>query len=60
MAIVKTHNVDVVLLAQAAARLGAIPALIAPEFDPATVAVLLDRLDRPVVLADPAGITRHG
>lgn len=59
VAIVKAHNVDVVVLAQAAARLGAVPALIAPEFEPATVATLLGRLGDPVTVADRAAITRH-
>lgn len=59
VAVVKAHNIDVLALAQAAARLGAVPALIAPEFDPATIAELLARLGRPVTLADRAAITRH-
>jgi acyl-coenzyme A synthetase/AMP-(fatty) acid ligase len=59
VAVVKDHNIDVIGLAQAAARLGAVPALIAPEFDAATVATLLARLDNPVTLADRAAIARH-
>lgn len=59
VAILKAHNVDVVVLAQAAARIGAVPALIAPEFDPDTVAELLTRLDNPLTVADRAAIGRH-
>ncbi len=59
VAIVKAHNIDVLGLAQAAARLGAVPALIAPEFDAATIAELLARLGEPVTLADRAAISRH-
>lgn len=59
VAIVKAHNSDVIGLAQAAARLGAVPALIAPELDAATVASLLSRLGDPVTLADQAAIARH-
>lgn len=59
VAVVKAHNIDVIALAQAAARIGAIPALIAPEFDAATVAELLTRLGKPVTLADRAAINRH-
>ena len=59
VAVVKAHNIDVLGLAQAAARLGAIPALIAPEFDAATVATLLARLGNPVTLSDRDAIARH-
>lgn len=60
VAILKAHNVDVVALAQASARIGAVPALIAPEFDPDTVAELLARLGNPLTVADRAAIGRHG
>jgi acyl-coenzyme A synthetase/AMP-(fatty) acid ligase len=59
VAVDKAHNIDVLVLAQAAARLGAVPALIAPEFDAATVAELLTRLANPVTFADRAAIARH-
>ena len=59
VAVVKAHNSDVIGLAQAAARIGAVPALIAPEFDAATITTLLARLGNPVTLADRAAITRH-
>ncbi len=60
VAIVKAHNVDVVALAQAAGRLGAVPALLAPEFDPDTITALLQRLGKPLTIADDAAIAKHG
>lgn len=60
VAIVKAHNVDVVALAEAAARLGAVPALIAPDFSPDVMSVLLGRLGTPLVVADAAAVARHG
>ncbi|WP_331753170.1 AMP-binding protein (plasmid) [Streptomyces sp. NBC_00637] len=60
LAIVKAHNVDVIALAQAAARLGAVPALLAPDFDPGTIRALLHRLGGPMTVADDVAITRHG
>ena len=59
VAVVKDHNFDVIALAQAAARLGAVPALIAPGFDPATIATLLRRLGRPLVVADRRAIDAY-
>lgn len=56
VAVVKDHNFDVIALAQAAARLAAVPALIAPGFDPETTATLLGRLGRPLVVADRRAI----
>ena len=60
VAIVKAHNVDVVALAQAAGRLGAVPALLAPDFDPDAINALLHRLGRPLTIADDAAIAKHG
>jgi acyl-coenzyme A synthetase/AMP-(fatty) acid ligase len=60
VAIVKAHNVDVVALAQAAGRLGAVPALLAPELDPDTIRALLHRLGRPLTIADDTAIATHG
>ncbi|MET9833551.1 AMP-binding protein [Streptomyces sp. NPDC006385] len=59
LAIVKAHNIDVIALAQAAARLGAVPALLAPDFEPGTIRVLLHRLGNPMTIADDAAIIRH-
>lgn len=60
LAIVKAHNVDVVALAQAAGRIGAVPALLAPEFDAGTIGALLGRLGGPLTIADDAAIAAHG
>ena len=54
VAILKQPNVDVVALALAAARIGAVPALIAPCFGTATTRVLLTRLRPAVTVTDVA------
>ena len=54
VAILKQPNVDVVALALAAARIGAVPALIAPSFNPAITRVLLTRLRPAVTVTDVA------
>lgn len=54
VAILKQPNVDVVALALAAARIGAVPALIAPSFDATTTRVLLARLRPTVTVTDLA------
>ena len=54
VAILKQSNVDVLALALAAARIGAVPALIAPSFDSATTGVLLARLRPAVTVTDAA------
>lgn len=59
VAIVKAHNVDVVAFAQAAGRLGAVPALLAPELDPDTIRTLLHGLGKPLTIADDAAIGEH-
>jgi acyl-coenzyme A synthetase/AMP-(fatty) acid ligase len=48
----KTANFDVWILATAASRVGAIPVLLSPALDSATVGALLGRLDRPTLLTD--------
>lgn len=48
----KTHNFDISLLACAAARIGAVPALLSPKLDGATVAELLRRMDHPYLVTD--------
>lgn len=50
--IYKAANFDVWLLATAVARIGAVPVLLSPALDAATVAALLRRLARPHLLAD--------
>ncbi|HEX8052770.1 MAG TPA: class I adenylate-forming enzyme family protein [Thermoleophilaceae bacterium] len=52
VAIFKGNNSDVVALACAAARLGAIPAPLAWTHPPDVLATMLSRLDRPVLIAD--------
>ncbi|GAA2974096.1 class I adenylate-forming enzyme family protein [Actinokineospora diospyrosa] len=54
IAIYKTDNFDIAVLACAAARIGAVPAMLSPALDPQVVAALLARLDRPWLLTDPA------
>jgi acyl-coenzyme A synthetase/AMP-(fatty) acid ligase len=53
VAIVKTPNYDVQTLAWAAARIGAIPALLSGRLDPDIINVLLDRLQAKFIITDP-------
>ncbi|WP_173053268.1 AMP-binding protein [Phytohabitans houttuyneae] len=50
--IYKTANFDVWVLATAASRVGAVPVMLSPALDAATVGALLDRLDKPWLLTD--------
>jgi acyl-coenzyme A synthetase/AMP-(fatty) acid ligase len=52
IAIHKTANFDVWVLATAAARIGAVPVMLSPALDSATVGALLNRLHRPHLLTD--------
>lgn len=52
VAIHKTANFDTWILATAAARAGAVPAMLSPALDSATVGALLGRLDQPHLLTD--------
>jgi acyl-coenzyme A synthetase/AMP-(fatty) acid ligase len=52
IAIHKTANFDTWMLATAAARAGAVPAMLSPALDGATVGSLLGRLERPHLLTD--------
>ncbi|MQY06459.1 AMP-binding protein [Actinomadura macrotermitis] len=54
VAVHKTNNFDIVLLACAISRLGAIPALLAPPLPADVVDRLLRRLDRPWLVTDGA------
>lgn len=54
VAILKQPNVDVVALALAAARLGAVPALVAPDFSPDVTRTLLARLQPALTITDRA------
>lgn len=48
----KSANFDVWVLATASARIGAVPVMLSPALDGATVGALLDRLDQPHLLTD--------
>ncbi|MEU5259218.1 AMP-binding protein [Amycolatopsis sp. NPDC021455] len=50
----KTDGFDITLLACSIARTGAIPVLLSPKLDGATVVELLRRLDHPVLVTDQA------
>ena len=50
--IYKTANFDVWVLATAASRIGAVPVMLSPALDGATVGALLGRLVRPKLLTD--------
>ncbi|WP_285489722.1 class I adenylate-forming enzyme family protein [Amycolatopsis taiwanensis] len=52
VAIYKTNNFDIVLLACAAARIGAVPALLSPALPAPIATELLRRLDQPWLLTD--------
>ncbi|MET7761564.1 class I adenylate-forming enzyme family protein [Streptomyces sp. NPDC005393] len=56
VAIHKRDNVDIVLLACAVSRIGAVPALLSSSLDGGVVAVLLDRLHAPWLITDRAGL----
>lgn len=48
----KSNGFDITLLALAAARIGAVPVLLSPMLDGATVAELVRRTDRPFLVTD--------
>jgi acyl-coenzyme A synthetase/AMP-(fatty) acid ligase len=48
----KAANFDVWVLATAASRVGAVPVMLSPALDAATVGALLRRLDQPMLLTD--------
>ena len=52
IAIHKSANFDVWVLATAASRIGAVPVMLSPALDGATVGALLDRLGQPTLLTD--------
>lgn len=52
VAIHKSANFDVWVLATATARIGAVPVMLSPHLDSPTVGALLDRLARPHLLTD--------
>jgi acyl-coenzyme A synthetase/AMP-(fatty) acid ligase len=56
VALYKSHNFDIYLLACAAARIGGTPVLLSPALDGETVSALFDRLDRPHLITDAVKI----
>ncbi|MGH3378202.1 MAG: AMP-binding protein [Actinoallomurus sp.] len=54
LGIVKDNHFDVVLVAAAAARIGALPAMISPTIKPDALKVMLGRLDPKVLVAAPS------
>lgn len=54
VAVVKRNHWDYVLLACAAARIGAVPVLLSGQLPPAALATLLERVRPALLLADPA------
>jgi acyl-coenzyme A synthetase/AMP-(fatty) acid ligase len=60
VAIAKQPSFDTIVLAAAAARLGAIPALISARLDGEILGTLLDRLDAPFAFADQATVEAAG
>ncbi|MBZ4322779.1 class I adenylate-forming enzyme family protein [Streptomyces huiliensis] len=60
VAVVKRNHLDVALLASAAARIGAVPALITDHHDARTLAVMLGRLEKPFLVTDRQALERMG
>jgi len=58
VAVHKSANFDIYILATAAARLGAVPVTLSPALDPVSVAALLERLERPFLLTDADTLDR--
>ncbi|GGK73946.1 class I adenylate-forming enzyme family protein [Mangrovihabitans endophyticus] len=50
----KSNSFDITLLACVVARIGAVPVLLSPQLDGATVATLIRRIDRPHLITDAA------
>ena len=55
----KSDGFDITLLALAVSRLAAVPVLLSPKLDGATVAALLRRVDRPYLLTDGDKLEHH-
>ncbi|WP_328912068.1 MULTISPECIES: class I adenylate-forming enzyme family protein [unclassified Streptomyces] len=60
VAVYKTNNFDIALLAAAVQRAGAVPALFSPMLTGETVSGLLERLDSPWLLTDADKFTATG
>ena len=59
VAIYKSHNFDIALLACAVARIGAIPALLSPILDEDVAFILLGRLGNPWLLTDRSTLSER-
>ncbi|MFI9778669.1 class I adenylate-forming enzyme family protein [Streptomyces sp. NPDC051956] len=57
VAIHKTSSFDITVLACAVARIGAVPVMLSPHLDGATITELLTRLKGPTLLTDEAKLT---
>ena len=57
LAIIKENHFDVVLLASAAARLGALPAMVSDTIRPQALRTMMERLGPKVLVASPAVLT---
>ncbi|MFF1379135.1 class I adenylate-forming enzyme family protein [Streptomyces sp. NPDC058308] len=55
----KSDSFDITLLACAVARTGAVPVLLSPSLDGATVTELVTRADRPFLVTDEAKLTQE-
>ena len=54
LAVYKTSNFDITVLACGAARIGAVPVMLSPHLDRESIGQLLERRERPTVLTDEA------
>jgi acyl-coenzyme A synthetase/AMP-(fatty) acid ligase len=59
VAIYKSHNFDIALLACAVARIGAVPALLSPALDEDIAFILLGRLGSPWLLSDGSTLSKR-
>ncbi|MFI9416661.1 class I adenylate-forming enzyme family protein [Streptomyces werraensis] len=55
----KTNGFDITLLACSTARIGAVPVLLSPKLDGATVCELVRRVDRPYLVTDQDKLDHH-
>lgn len=60
LAVVKDNNLDVIVLAAAAARIGVLPALIAPAVRTEHLPIMLERLDPKALIASPGVLEAAG
>ncbi|MFF2812064.1 AMP-binding protein [Streptomyces sp. NPDC058000] len=60
VAVIKANHFDIAVLAAAAARIGAVPALLSGAYGPDIVRVLLSRLEKPYVITDGAHLRSAG